>query len=294
MTNTYLRFVNFVGVGSSPTLMPWICGGNFKEDNEVSKWLCENVLNPGIAVVEKNGVSIPCEINNIKTNLYHCHFLPIGDLSYQSKVAGHQGCSATYFSIYWLDVTCDNADIPRDKLQRQTLAKMKEMGEKVRVKWQEIVSDKLINENARDAILQQFIWEENYSQKGAPLLAICECFTPDGLLHGKCSATLALFLTIVEFANSNQKFGKKMLQEIVEQMKRVSGLLSFAKTIEWKYIFEIEEGKKLKFRLIGEQATRLLQNYHKLVVEAIYSCFPHHQLPPLFNLKLQAFSFICQ
>ena len=171
---------------------------------------------------------------------------------------------------------------------------MKEMGEKVQVKWQEIISDKSIDENARDAILQQFIREENYSQKGAPLLVICECFTPDGPLHGKCSATLALFLTIVEFANSNQEFGKKMLQEMVERMKRVSGLLSFAKMIEWKYIFEIEEGKKLKFRLIGEQATRLLQNYHKLVVEAIYSCFPHHQLPPLFDLKLQAFSFICQ
>ena len=74
-------------------------------------------------------------------------------------MAGHQGCSATYFSVYWLDVTRDNADIPRDKLRRRTLAKMKEMGEKVRVKWQEIVSDKSIDENARDAILQQFIQE---------------------------------------------------------------------------------------------------------------------------------------
>ena len=100
------------------------------------------------------------------------------------------------------------------------------------MKWQEIISNKSIDENARDAILQQFIQEENYSQKGAPLLVICECFTSDGPLHGKCSATLALFLTIVEFANSNQKFEKKMLQEIVEWMKRVSGLLSFAKTIE--------------------------------------------------------------
>ena len=104
---------------------------------------------------------------------------------------------------------------------------MKEMGEKVQVKWQEIISDKLIDENARDTILQQFIWEENYSKKGAPLLAICEHFTLDGPLHSKCSATLALFLTIVEFANSNQEFGKKMLQEMVEQMKRVFGLLSF-------------------------------------------------------------------
>ena len=112
------------------------------------------------------------------------------------------------------------------------------------------------------------------------------------MASGKCSATLALFLTIVEFANSNKEFGRKMLQEMVERMKRVSGLLSFAKTIEWKYILETEEGKKLKFRLIGEQATRLLQNYHKLVVEAIYSCFPHHRLPPLFDLKLQAFSFV--
>ena len=66
----------------------------------MSKWFCENVLNPGIAAVEKNGVSIPCEINNTKTNLYHCYFLSIGNLSYQSKVAGHQGCFATYFSIY--------------------------------------------------------------------------------------------------------------------------------------------------------------------------------------------------
>ena len=106
------------------------------------------------------------------------------------------------------------------------------MEEKVQVKWQEIISDKLINENVRDVILQQFIQEENYSQKGAPLLVICKHFTPDGSLHGKCSATLALFLTIVEFANSNQKFGKKMLQEMVEWMKRVSGLLSFAKMIE--------------------------------------------------------------
>ena len=109
---------------------------------------------------------------------------------------------------------------------------MKEMGEKVQVKWQEIISNKLINENARNVILQQFIQEENYSQKGAPLLVICECFTSDGLLYGKCSATLALFLTIVEFANSNQKFRKKMLQEMVEWMKRVFGLFSFAKMIE--------------------------------------------------------------
>ena len=167
------------------------------------------------------------------------------------------------------------------------------MGEKVRVKWQEIISDKSINENARDAILQQFIWEENYSQKEASLLVIYEHFTSDGLLHGKCSATLALFLIIVEFANSNQKFGKKILQEMVERMKRVSGLLSFAKMIEWKYILETEEEKKLKFQLIGEQATKLLQNYHKLVIEAIYSYFPHHQLPLLFDLKLQAFLFIC-
>ena len=77
------------------------------------------------------------------------------------------------------------------------------------MKWQEIISDKLIDENARDAILQQFIQEENYSQKGAPLLVICERFTPDGPLHGKCSATLALFLTIVEFANSNQGIWEK-------------------------------------------------------------------------------------
>ena len=89
ITNIYLRFMNFVKVRSSPTLMLWICGGNFKEDDEVSKWLCENILNPGIAVVEKNGVSIPCEINNTKTNLYYCHFLLIDDLSYQSKVAGY-------------------------------------------------------------------------------------------------------------------------------------------------------------------------------------------------------------
>ena len=41
-------------------------------------------------------------------------------------------------------------------------------------------------------------------------------------------------------------------------MKRVSGLLSFAKMIEWKYILEIEKEKKLKFQLIREQATRLL------------------------------------
>ena len=116
MTNTYLQFVNFVGVGSLPILMPWICSGNFKKDDEVSKWLCENVLNPGIAVVEKNGISIPCEINNTKTNLYYCYFLPISNLSYQSKVAGYQSCSATYFSIYWLDVTHDNADIPQNKL----------------------------------------------------------------------------------------------------------------------------------------------------------------------------------
>ena len=143
-------------------------------------------------------------------------------------------------------------------------------------------------------ILQQFIQEENYNQKEAPLLVICERFTSDGPFYSKYSATLTLFLTIVEFANSNQEFGKKMLQEMVEQMKRVSGLLSFTKMIEWKYIFEIEKRKKLKFQLIGEQATRLLQNYHKLVVEAIYFCFPHHQLPPLFDLRLQAFSFICQ
>ena len=84
-----------------------------------------------------------------------------------------------------------------------------------------------------------------------------------------------------------------MLQEMVKQMKRVSKLLSFAKMIECKYIFEIEEEKKLKFQLIGEQATRLLQNYHKLVVKAIYSYFPYHQLLPLFDLKLQAFLFIC-
>ena len=134
---------------------------------------------------------------------------------------------------------------------------MKEMGKKVQVKWQEIISNKSINENARDVILQQFIQEENYNQKGAPLLVICEHFTLDGPLHGKCSATLTLFLTIVEFANSNKEFRKKMLQEMGEQMKRVSGLLSFAKMIEWKYILKIEEGKKLKFQLIGEQAIRL-------------------------------------
>ena len=66
----------------------------------MSKWFCKNVLNPGIAAVKKNSVSIPCEIDNTKTNLYHCYFLPINNLSYQSKVTGHQDCFATYFFVY--------------------------------------------------------------------------------------------------------------------------------------------------------------------------------------------------
>ena len=40
--------MNFVGVGSSPTLMPWICGGNFKEDDEVSKFFGSNPVFKGV------------------------------------------------------------------------------------------------------------------------------------------------------------------------------------------------------------------------------------------------------
>jgi len=48
MTNSYLRFVNFVGVGTSPWMMPWIYGGNFSEGSAAMKWLHKNVINDDI------------------------------------------------------------------------------------------------------------------------------------------------------------------------------------------------------------------------------------------------------
>jgi len=37
MTNTYIQFLNFLGVVSSPAMMPWINGGNFTEGSETFK-----------------------------------------------------------------------------------------------------------------------------------------------------------------------------------------------------------------------------------------------------------------
>ena len=94
--NKYIfKFVNFLGVGSSPPMISWVCGGNFFKEHEASKWLHNNVLNQEIAELERQSPLVA----------YWFHVMPTGDLSYQSKGAGHQGCLATYFSVYWLDVT---------------------------------------------------------------------------------------------------------------------------------------------------------------------------------------------
>jgi len=58
--------------------------------------------------------------------------LPIGDLSYQSKVSGHQGCQSKYFSVYWADITKENAGEKREAgLQPRNLQWMKDQVAKV-------------------------------------------------------------------------------------------------------------------------------------------------------------------
>jgi len=61
----------------------------------------------------------------------HCKVLPIGDLAYQSKVSGHQGCQSKYFSVYWADITRENAGQKREGLQKRDLKWMKAQVAKV-------------------------------------------------------------------------------------------------------------------------------------------------------------------
>ena len=59
MTNSYIRFLNFLGVGSSPTMIPWLNGGNFAEGSETFQWLHQEVINSDIEALEKLVLPIP-------------------------------------------------------------------------------------------------------------------------------------------------------------------------------------------------------------------------------------------
>jgi len=291
MTNSYLRFLNFIGVGSSPAMMPWLNGGNFKEVSDVFKWLHDNVINKDIEALEN--LRIPVQLQKEK-EMTEVKFvtLPVGDLSYQSKVAGHQGCASTYFSVYWADLTKRNGGDKREEMQRRDLEWMKEQVKKAVKKENELDNDPSLSDQQKKAHLQDYVSSECHNQAKLPWLLICERFTPDGPLHGKCSAVLALMMAVLEGVCSNEhKDG--LLHRITSAMEQ-NNLHGFANTIEKQLI----EDKKstYQFRLLGAQANIILQKFHRLVVNPILEYFANNnfELSRLMSLRLQAFSFCCR
>jgi hypothetical protein len=267
-------------------MMPWICGGNFTE----AEWLHHNVLNKGIERLEEVGKVF--QNHEGKDLSLHFHIKPIGDLAYQSKAKGHQGCAATHFSVYWTNITRKNAGANRETLQKRSMEFMKTKAEEVLTKEKELEEDVSLSKEARKNRLQEFIAAECNNQKELPMLMICERFTPDGALHGKCSATQALTLTMLEAIWSNNEMGVLVLEEVISRCKRTGGLSGFGVTIDKKYI---EADSKYQFRLIGDQASKILQCYHSLIVDSVRSVFATEKktVTLLLELKLKAFSFIC-
>jgi len=118
----------------------------------------------------------------------------------------------------------------------------------------------------KKGLLQDYIRDECHNQFENPALLICERFIPDGPLHGKCSAVLALNVAIIEAISSNEKDGVPILQQIMGVVN-ATDLSSFADTIKAKYIEE--EDTKYQFRLIGRQANTLLSKYQHIIVNVV-------------------------
>jgi hypothetical protein len=174
MTNSYFRFLNFVGVGSSPSMMPWLNGGNFSEGSAAFEWLHKNVINKDI--VELENLKIPVCLSKHPMKEVEFFVLPVGDLAYQSKVAGHQGCASKYFSVYWADVTKENGGDERKGMTRRDTKWMEEQVQKVHEKEKELKEDQLLTDKKRILQLQEYIKSECHNQSHSPWLLICERF----------------------------------------------------------------------------------------------------------------------
>lgn len=172
MTNSYIRFLNFLGVGSSPAMMPWLNGGNFLEGSQAFEWLHNNVTNKEIEQLE----SLTLTSSSDEEKKVKFFVLPVGDLSYQSKVSGHQGCASKYFSVYWADMMKENGGEKREGMKRRDLEWMKEQVKKVRKKEEELEKNEILSIEQKKTQLQEYVKSECHNQSKIPWLLICERF----------------------------------------------------------------------------------------------------------------------
>jgi len=152
--------------------------------------------------------------------------------------------------------------------------------------------DETLSPSKKKSVLQDFVRNECNNQQAAPSLLICERFVPDGPLHGKCSAVLALNLAILDIISSRVNNSKVILSRIVKVMNN-NQLSAFADTIQKKYIDE--DDTKYQFRLIGPQANILLSSYQKVIVREVVSYYNDikEQPSPLLKMKLECYAFCC-
>jgi len=152
-------------------MMSWLNGGNFTAGSEAFEWLHNNVTNKEIEQLES--LTLSSGLGEEKVKFF---MLPVGDLSYQSKVSGHQGCALKYFSVFWADMTKENGGEKREEIKRRDLEWMKEQVEKVRKKEEELEKNEELSIEQKKTQLQEYIKLECHNQLKIPWLLICERF----------------------------------------------------------------------------------------------------------------------